>query len=238
MIRQLKNLASLLPSGVRESLQKQWHTLRYRAGNFVHDEPEFGLLAQWVKEGDWVLDVGANIGIFSARLSQLVGSTGRVIAVEPVPSTFRVLVHNSRLFAHPNVTPLNIAISSQPAVANMHIPTTSSGLPALARASLVSSAEQNGHKSNVQVVCLSLAQTAFPHPIAFVKVDVEGHEAQVLEGLATMLQRDRPRLVIEGHDEAIQQSLVALGYRREVIEGSPNSIFHPSAKLEPSQQKL
>lgn len=230
MIRQLKNLASFLPSGVRESLQKQWHTIRYRAGSFVHDEPEFSMLAQWVSEGDWVLDVGANIGIFSARLSKLVGSTGRVIAVEPVPTTFRVLVHNSRLFTHPNVTPLNIAISSQPAVASMHIPKTSSGLPALARASLVTSAEHNGQKKNVQVVCLSLAQTAFPRPIAFVKIDVEGHEAQVLAGLSAILQRDHPRLVIEGQDEAIHQSLVALGYRREVIAGSPNSIFHPGSR--------
>jgi FkbM family methyltransferase len=232
MIRQLKQAAALLPSGVREALQKWWHTLRYHAGAFVHDEPEFELLGEWVSDGDWVLDVGANIGIFSARLSKLVGQTGRVLAFEPVPATFRVLVHNSRLFPFSNVTAFNIAISSEPAVANMHIPTTATGLPALARAALTGP-DSDTNAPGIPVVCLSLSHVDFPRPIKFIKIDVEGHEAQVLSGLTAILQRDQPRLLIEGQDETICQRLMSLGYRREVIQGSPNSIFHPIT-LEPS----
>lgn len=224
MLNRLKRLAACLPASTREALQKSWHTWRYRRGTFVHDEPEFSRLSEWVAAGDWVLDVGANVGIFSARLSQLVGATGRVVAFEPVPATFRILVHNTRLFPFANVTPLNIAISAEPTVASMHIPTTAAGLPALARASLNATPEHSD-RAPVQVVCLSLANLLLPHRVSFIKIDVEGHEAQVLAGLEGLLRRDRPRLLIEGQDESIHQTLQALGYQREVMPGSPNSIF-------------
>ena len=221
MISLFKKMASRLPAGLRESLQKHWHTLRYRSGRFVHNEPEFALLNGWVSAGDWVLDVGANIGIFSARLSELVKENGRVLAFEPVPATFRLLVHNSRLFPYANVTALNFALSGTPALIGMSIPATSTGLPALARASLVDSGGQ------MQVLCLPFGETPLPHAVRFIKIDVEGHEAQVLKGIWPIIERDRPRLLIEGFDEAIHDSLRPLGYQRQLIEGSPNAIFHP-----------
>jgi len=221
MIKLAKRLASLLPASMRESLQKLWHTWRYKTGSFVHYEPEFPMLDQWVGQGDWVMDVGANIGIFSARFSKLVGPTGRVLAFEPVPATFRVLVHNSRMFPNPNVTLLNFALSGGPAVLGMQIPTSSSGLPALARASVVTTG------GNLQVVCLPLNETPLPSRIRFIKIDVEGHEKQVLDGIWSILQRDHPRLLIEGQDEEIHQRLSTLGYTRQVLPDSPNSIFHP-----------
>ena len=201
MISLLKKFASILPAGLRESLQKTWHTFRYRTGRFVHDEPEFALLDNWVTAGDWVMDIGANIGIFSARLSTLVKESGRVLAFEPVPATFRLLVHNSRLFPYANFTALNFALSGTPALVGMSIPTTSTGLPALARASLV------GGNGQMQVLCLPFGDIPLPHPVRFIKIDVEGHEAQVLKGIWAIVERDHPRLL---------------------IEGSPNSIFHPS----------
>ena len=46
------------------------------------------------RPGDTVLDVGANIGIFSLWASERVGPSGRVVAVEPLPPIFDALVHN------------------------------------------------------------------------------------------------------------------------------------------------
>ena len=40
-------------------------------------EPEYGCLGDWIAEGDWVVDVGANVGHYTVRLSQLVGVSGR-----------------------------------------------------------------------------------------------------------------------------------------------------------------
>ena len=122
MVRFIKRCSAFLPAGLREKLQKNWHTLRWYSNQFVHYEPEFQILDQWVSRNDWVIDVGANVGVFTARLSELVGPAGRVLAFEPVPTTFRILVHNSRLFRFPNVSFLNVALSDVAAEVGMAIP--------------------------------------------------------------------------------------------------------------------
>ena len=61
-------------------------------GNF--EEQEIKVLCSFCKPGDCVVDIGANIGIFSLNLSRAVGSDGRVIAVEPDPDNLRFLKKN------------------------------------------------------------------------------------------------------------------------------------------------
>lgn len=46
--------------------------------------------------GDWALDIGANVGHYTKRMSDLAGPEGRVIAFEPVPDTFAVLCANAQ----------------------------------------------------------------------------------------------------------------------------------------------
>ena len=52
------------------------------------------LIASRVREGMTCLDVGANVGYYSVLMADLVGQTGQVIAVEPIPTTFRLLSRN------------------------------------------------------------------------------------------------------------------------------------------------
>ena len=223
-----KRIASYLPSGVRQAVQRLWYTFRIKSGDFKHYEPEFERMNSWVAEGDWVLDIGANLGIFSCRLSKLVGATGRVIAFEPVPETFRFLVHNSRLFPFPNITFINMAVSSKCGVVVMQVPLTGAGIPASALASIRE--DQSDGAPGQSIVCMPLDQMAFPQKISFVKIDVEGHEFQVISGMRELIRKDRPRFVIEGHDEQIRKFFVdELGYTLELVPGSPNSIFHPQA---------
>lgn len=195
--------------------------MRWYSNQFVHYEPEFQILDQWVSRNDWVIDVGANVGVFTARLSELVGPAGRVLAFEPVPTTFRILVHNSRLFRFPNVSFLNVALSDVAAEVGMAIPDSSTGLPALARAAIVSKS------SGVRALATEFSCNMIPSRVGFIKIDVEGHEQQVLAGLWSVIVRDRPRLLIEGQESGISERLREIGYRAEIIEASPNTIFHP-----------
>ncbi len=220
-----KRIASCLPTGLRQVVQRGWYTYRIRSGDFKHYEPEFDRMSSWVSPGDWVLDIGANLGIYSSRLSQLVGTNGRVFAFEPVPETFRFLIHNSRLFPFPNITFMNIAVSSECGVVQMHVPMTGAGIPASARASISEDSTGNGQA----IVCMPLDQLDFPKRVTFVKIDVEGHELSVINGMLELIRRDRPRFVIEGFDEKIRDIMVGFGYQLEIIQDSPNSIFHPPA---------
>jgi len=47
--------------------------------------------------GDLVIDIGANVGMFSSYASEQAGRTGAVIAAEPIPTTFQALQHNVSL---------------------------------------------------------------------------------------------------------------------------------------------
>ena len=93
------------------------------------DEKEYALLDSFLQPGDWVLDLGANVGHYTMRMSELVGHSGRVIAVEPMPDTFALLAANTRVFEHANVSLLNVAASDRIATVGIELPSFAEGLP-------------------------------------------------------------------------------------------------------------
>ena len=60
MITLLKRASSRLPLRLQQELKRLHFRRQIRKGTFETDEAEYAKLAQWVKAGDWVLDVGAN----------------------------------------------------------------------------------------------------------------------------------------------------------------------------------
>ena len=90
----MKSIAARLPKKLQQSMKRRYFALQIRRGLFRTEEPEFNLASEILREGDWVLDVGANIGHYTVRFSELVGDKGRVIAFEPVPDTFEILSSN------------------------------------------------------------------------------------------------------------------------------------------------
>lgn len=59
-----------------------------------YEATEIALLCSFIRPGDVVLDIGANIGLYTLAMSRAVGDTGIVIAVEPDPDNLRFLEHN------------------------------------------------------------------------------------------------------------------------------------------------
>jgi FkbM family methyltransferase len=216
----LKKIASLFPAGWQYELKRQYYAWQIRSGRFRTAEKEFQLLDSLLQSGDWVIDVGANVGHYTARMSRLVGGTGRVLAFEPVPKTFRLLAANARLFAHENVTLLNAAVSQQSELSSIDVPSVQSG------AYLAHLTECN---TGLQVLCLPLDSLQLPHRVSLIKVDAEGHELAVLRGMERLLRCDRPTLIVElGCREPVEY-LENLGFRMERLPGSPNGIFWPGA---------
>src|SRR5262245_52175532 len=67
-------------------------------------EPEMDVIPHLIGAGGIALDLGANFGLYTQLLSRIVGPSGRVHAVEPVPGTFDVLQSNVRQLRLSNVT--------------------------------------------------------------------------------------------------------------------------------------
>lgn len=220
----LKRLASRLPISVQQELKRLHFSWLIRRGVFTsaeEDDTEFSRLAEWVRSGDWVLDLGANVGNYTARLSELVGPTGRVISFEPVPETFELLVANIARFPLRNVTLLNVAASDEVAARSMTIPMLDSGLENRYMAQVTDGPGQ------LQIMCLPVDHLRLPHQVRLVKVDVEGHERLALKGMDALLRRDRPVLIVEGRDDDVATFLAGLGYAFQDTPGSPNRVFTP-----------
>ena len=200
-------------------LRRRLYARQIRKGQFYTTEPEYARLAEWIREGDWVLDVGANIGHYSKRFSELVGASGRVLAFEPVATTFHLLSSNARHFAHANVTLFQTAVSDGTRLLGMNIPSFETGLKNYYEAELT---EETG---DVAVMTLSVDSLNLPGHVSLVKIDAEGHERQVLDGMKNLLAVQHPVLIVETGDKEVIADLRSMGYVAEQLSSSPNWLF-------------
>lgn len=215
----LKKIAATFPVPVQQELKRFFFAYQIRKERFVTSEKEFALLEHLVSPGDWVLDIGANIGQYTKRFSDLVGDGGRVIAFEPVPDTFELLAANTQRFRQKNVTLFNAAASEQCSSQGMTIPTFATGLSNYYEAHLSPTA------SDLNVLTFPIGTLPLPHSIRLAKIDAEGHEMAVLRGMASLLHRDHPILIVETFSDEVEHYLRDFGYRMTQIPGSSNKLF-------------
>jgi FkbM family methyltransferase len=217
----LRRLASRLPFPVRQSLRAWKYQLQQASGRFRSDEPEFHRLPDWVKPGDWVIDVGANVGQYTLRLSELVGKEGRVIAFEPIAETTEILAAMARRARYRNISVLNIAASERAGEIWFRVPNGAAGLPNYFQARVSGEGDR-------AIPCFALDDLPFPHRIALVKIDVEEHEVSVIRGMRNLIERDHPILIVEGHEGIYPDFLARYGYcMLPKAAGSPNLVFLP-----------
>lgn len=157
------------PSNLSEQLFAK-PTLRERALTFFR---------QYLKPGDTVVDVGANIGDTSIVCAQAVGRAGSVYAFEPHPTVFSWLVENIRLNDLPNVTVSNLALGS----AEDAVDFSNDRRDDMNR--IVSSGAQS---IRVPLKTLDAALPLLSH-VTLLKIDVEGFELFVLRGAVETLKR-------------------------------------------------
>lgn len=215
-----KQLVARLPHRWQTELKRVHYSRQINKNSFVTDEPEYKILHNLITPGDWVIDVGANVGHYTKRFSELVGTNGRVIAFEPVPTTFSLLSANTELFTHSNVTLINAAVSSKLEVLGMSIPNFATGLANYYQAHLSSTTD-----GALSVLTLSLDSLNINQRIALVKIDAEGHEAFVLSGMQKLVEKYHPVLIVENPSKEVNANLNLLGYGSETLPNSPNVIF-------------
>ena len=193
----------------------------YLTGDY--ERPTTELIQSLVREGDTVVDVGANIGFFTLLASRAVGSTGRVIAFEPVASTCAALTANLRLNGTTNVTIHELALSNVAGTVMIHEgPPRNKGLSSI-RPIEEASAQRCVPVSPFDAIDIGQGN------IRLIKIDVEGAEQLVLEGMQNTLRAQRPDMVVEitdtflrnfGHSaHSICRLLEPLGYQcREITD--------------------
>lgn len=167
------------------------------------DWPEMCFVRDYLRSGDVMVDVGANVGLYSLLAASVDGV--RVLAFEPDGGARRTAEAN----AARNGLACRIEVRPQAAGAAAGTATFTVGLGPENR---VLGQSPNGHRARtVEVVALD---DVVPGPVALVKVDVEGHEPEVLDGAAGLLRRERPVLILEANDAAaLMERIAPLGYQ-------------------------
>jgi FkbM family methyltransferase len=165
-------------------------------------EGEAAMFRLLVKPGDMVVEVGANLGAHTVLLARLAGASGAVLAFEPQPILFQVLCANLVLNQITNVVAEQKGLGRKPGFA--HIPVLDYGAN-LNFGGLSLDMVTEGERVPVQIL-----DSYRLHQCAFIKIDVEGMEAQVLEGAAETLHRLRPVLYVENDRREKSAELIKL----------------------------
>ena len=215
----LRRIAAMLPQHWQHTLRHLNHHRQIRRGTFDTWEPEYHILDQFTSEGDWVIDVGANVGYYTKKFSDLVGPRGRVIAIEPVPETFAFLASNVLMFTNANTSLLNLAASDCGTLVRMVIPFDAAGMKDYFGAAITDT------EQGLAIQTITLDSLELPRRVAVIKIDTEGHDDAVISGAFRMLQRDHPTMIVEEPSPAMIDRLLALDYTRENLPGSYNTLF-------------
>lgn len=173
-------------------------------------EAELNFLKHFIKSGDTVIDVGANIGAFSIPFAQHVGAQGRVIAIEPQPLVFHCLQQNGKMNACNNITYHQLGAGAFETILELDNPDYHQR-GNFGAVSLTASGQ--GMKVYIKRLDDVLGSTT----VHLIKIDVEGMEREVLLGAANILKQHRPFLYIENDRQENSAELITTvmqaGYR-------------------------
>ncbi|MCC7165033.1 MAG: FkbM family methyltransferase [Anaerolineae bacterium] len=165
--------------------------------NFFHNRIweafESELFFRLLTPGMSVLDIGAHIGYYALHSARRVGTRGHVYAFEPAPSNFALLRENVRLnHLQSIVTVENLAVSDQSQMLTLQLSATNSGDHRIyaTEASDDSMFNRNQSRESIPIRAISideyLREKNAP-AIGAVKIDVQGAEMQVLQGMKKTL---------------------------------------------------
>ena len=170
-------------------------------------EGEVLLFHKLLRPGDVVIEAGANIGALTVPLARAVGPAGKVVAYEPQAVLARLLSVNLAANGLGNVEVRRAGLGAAPATIRVpHIDYRRAG-----NFGGISIGGETGHEVALETID-GLAMTT----LAFVKIDVEGMELDVLKGGARTIRALRPILFVENdrseRSAALISHLIAMDY--------------------------
>jgi len=219
-------IISIAPA-TRISLCLDDHLQRLMYMDLLHHD-WLPILPALLKPGGSFLDIGANIGYFSLLAAGLVGTSGQVIAIEPIPRTSAHLRANIALNGFTQVRVEQLALGAAAGSLELHLPPAE-----MHQDYLITGLAIPGWDS-LAVPCTTLdeafATWQLPR-IDLVKLDVEGGEPQVIRGGRAVLSSGRVRALVceisgvhlaqvDMTPQTIVDDLAALGFRHARLGGN------------------
>jgi len=182
------------------------------------------------KRGDIVVDAGARIGVFSAKISAALGEEGRIIAIEPEPRNFACLRKNIEANRLNNVVAIQKALWSQKQQLDMYLSGNA------AAHSMYHDAFYGSTGDTIRVEADTLDGILEELDIAsvdFIKMDIEGSEIEALKGMPKALNSQVQLAIAAYHPvkgqlahTVIASGLTQLGFRTTFADGIVHAHRH------------
>jgi len=201
--RFLSSDEQLVETRLRDGSAIQVHLNDYvgRSLYFFGDlDPKLSWLCRAVlRPGDTVLDIGGNYGLITMQTARLVGANGRVHAFEPQPDLAELIGSSAKRNGYSQVTVHNLGLSSSDADVTMTIPLHNRGMASVNPDGLTGRTIAIHLKNGTSY----LRSLGLPK-VRFIKVDVEGHEAEVFSGARAWLEEAQPETIVFENAEESQ----------------------------------
>ena len=148
-----------------------------------------------VEPGDFVVDVGANMGAFSIRAAKFAGASGSVLAIEPESTNFALLTHNIRLNRLANIKTLKLALGDKEGMITLNVYRSRGSNSVIRRKGEILERTESVHLEKLDHTVAEWGARR----VDVLKIDTEGVELSVLKGGLESLRRSRPKIVLETH---------------------------------------
>jgi FkbM family methyltransferase len=156
----------------------------------IYEEFETSVIEKEIKEGDIVVDIGANIGYYTLIFAKLVGEKGKVFAFEPHPKNFCLLKKNVEINGYKNVVLEQKAVSNTTGKARLYVYYDHPGAH-----HLHDTGDGRGW-IEISTVRLDDYFANYDYQIDFVKMDIEGSEMAAVQGMYSILRKGRDMKII------------------------------------------
>lgn len=162
----------------------------------VYEEFETEVVKKKIKKGDTVLDIGAMIGYYTLLFAKLVGENGKVYAFEPEPTNFALLKKNVEINNYKNVILIQKAVLDTTEKCRLYLCKDNAGRHQIRNSDL----DTNQEFIEVESIKLDDYFKNYTGKIDFVKIDAEGAEARVFQGMSDIIKQNKKiKIITEFH---------------------------------------
>ena len=170
---------------------------------FFQERIEFELLMSMIRPGNTVIDVGANVGLYALEACLRASGSGKVMAFEPDPRSFALLAKNVKcnsMSSHLKTEAICVGSADGETAFNLTEEPSLSGMGLSARSNV---------KETISVPMRSLdsllSETGYRH-VDVIKIDVEGFEADVIQGACETLANSDAVVMFEASSKNLKSS--------------------------------
>jgi FkbM family methyltransferase len=163
------------------------YKLMYKAFKDKQDAFEISLMKTYIRPGNTVLDIGANIGFYANVLSACVGEKGQVHCFEPDTTNFKHLQNNCGKLA--NVKLNNVAVADKAQTLKIY---TSKELNVDHR-----TYKPDNYDQEIDIPAIAIDEYMRDKPVNFIKMDIQGFEMSAVKGMLNVLKQNDLKMLSE-----------------------------------------